>query len=138
MGRRNRGLSPAHEIFLTEYLSTGNAKRSYMKAFPHCREKTAEANSSRLLRNAEIKKRLKKNSENADVSVEMILRELADMASRNIEEIAKLPGGTAAKTKSLELLGKYRKLFTDRIEHEGTVTLEVVTGVPRPPGDDDG
>jgi hypothetical protein len=30
----------------------------------------------------------------------------------------------ADKVRPLELLGRYRKLFTDRIEHDGRVTLE--------------
>jgi len=30
------------------------------------------------------------------------------------------------KTKGLELLGKHLKLFTDRVEHSGTVTLEAL------------
>lgn len=33
-----------------------------------------------------------------------------------------------AKDKALELLGKYRKMFVDRVEHEGKVTLEELVG----------
>ncbi len=38
-----------------------------------------------------------------------------------------------SKEKALELLGKYRKMFVDRIEHQGKVTLEELVGGSMPP-----
>jgi hypothetical protein len=38
----------------------------------------------------------------------------------------------ADKRGSLELLGRYLKLFTDKVEHSGSLGVQLVTTVPRP------
>lgn len=40
------------------------------------------------------------------------------------------------KRGALELLGKHLKLFTDKTEHSGEITLNVVTGISRAPNED--
>jgi len=44
----------------------------------------------------------------------------------------------ADRIRALELLGKYQKIFTDRIEHDGRVTLEQLVCGNGPKADDDG
>ncbi len=43
-----------HDKFLTEYLKTGNGKRSYMLAYPDCKPTTAERGASALMRKPEV------------------------------------------------------------------------------------
>lgn len=60
-------------------------------------------------------------------------------------EVKKLPGGErsvlkkvkkADRIRALELLGKYQKLWTDKLEHSGRMTLEqLVCGAPAPVGE---
>jgi phage terminase small subunit len=38
----------------------------------------------------------------------------------------------ADKTRSLEMLGRYLKLFTDKVEHSGSLGVQLITSVPRP------
>lgn len=38
----------------------------------------------------------------------------------------------ADKQRALELLGKHLGLFADRVQHEGAVTFEIVTGIEEP------
>lgn len=38
----------------------------------------------------------------------------------------------ADKARSLEMLGKYLRLFTERVEHTGTVGVQLIHDVPRP------
>lgn len=38
----------------------------------------------------------------------------------------------ADKARSLEMLGRYLKLFTDKVEHSGSLGVQLVTTVPRP------
>lgn len=38
----------------------------------------------------------------------------------------------ADKARSLEMLGRHLKLFTDKVEHSGEVSYTVATGVPEP------
>ena len=48
----------AHEMFCQEYLVDFNAKQAYLKVKPKVKERTAEVNSHKLLRNTEIQQRL--------------------------------------------------------------------------------
>jgi phage terminase small subunit len=38
----------------------------------------------------------------------------------------------ADKARSLEMLGRYLKLFTEKVEHSGSLGVQLITSVPRP------
>lgn len=66
-------------------------------------------------------------------AVERVLEEIRTIAMMDVET----PGTKARygdKLKALELLGKNSRLFTDRIEHEGGLSLEdLIAGSMAPP-----
>lgn len=86
----------------------------------------------RLLRNATVRARIDKYLESEALSEKEILAELSDVARAEwrdfIEVIARNDQGDpirtkmdmSSKIKSLELLGKHRKMFTDNVQHGGT------------------
>ena len=54
------------------------------------------------------------------------VREIADGAA----ELKKIK--IADKLRATELLGRYLKLFTDKVEHSGSLGVQLITSVPRP------
>lgn len=70
---------------------------------------------------AEIDERIAEHFAALDISAEHVLSELAEMAFANVGESFRY----SDKIKSLELLGRYLKLWTDKIEHDVTPDLQV-------------
>ena len=54
--------------------------------------------------------------------------DLIKQNSMATDEFGKMINSTAA-LKAGELLGKYKKMFVDKVEHSGGQTLQVITGV---------
>lgn len=88
MPKNQHGLNHAQQVFADCYRShpeyKGNAKASYMYAYPKCAEKSAEVNGCKLLRNPKIEAYLQSKQEEAekaaDVTQERILQELCSQA----------------------------------------------------------
>ena len=60
------GLTPQQEIFVNEYIKTGNGYRSYIKAYPKAKKWTracADSACSRLLDNDKINARIKAHND---------------------------------------------------------------------------
>ena len=68
-----------------------------------------------------IAERVTKHTKKADITIERVLNELAGYAFASSKEMAENGLKASDKIKSIELLGKYLKMFTDRIEHGGSV-----------------
>lgn len=116
-------LNPKQIIFIEEYITNGNnATLAYTKAGYKAKGNVATVNASRLLTNANIKaeidKRLAKATAKFDITVESILMRLDAMADKTTAK-------DTDRIKALELLGKYRKLFTDRTELSGSIDVGV-------------
>ena len=114
------------------YLYLGDSQRkAYRKAFPKCKnwkDETVDNKAYILAKKDEIKVRLvelqeqtkaKTNTE-ALLSASEVLNKISDVIDRNEEVDDK----TALK--ALELYGKHLKLFTDKVEHSGTIENKVV------------
>jgi phage terminase small subunit len=104
-------LTTKQRLFVEAYLAKPNATEAARRA--GYSEKTAYSQGQRLLKNVEIQKMVEGRIEEAGMTADEILNELAEIASGDYT----LYRGD--KVKSLELLGKYRKLFTDKVETTG-------------------
>jgi phage terminase small subunit len=104
-------LTTKQRLFVEAYLAKPNATEAARRA--GYSEKTAYSQGQRLLKNVEIQKMVEGRIEEAGMTADEILNELAAIASGDYT----LYRGD--KVKSLELLGKYRKLFTDKQEVTG-------------------
>lgn len=116
-------LNPKQLAFVDEYLISRNSTEAYIKAGYKCNsEESNGASARRLLQNVTILQmiddRTDKHFKATDITVEYILEGI-----RKIAEDAEARNND--KIKALELLGKYRKMFTDRTEISGSIDVGV-------------
>lgn len=124
-------LTDSQRIFCNEYLKDMNGTRAYKIAYKSCKkESTANTNSSRLLSNAKIKNYL--NSKMKELESKQIAdaTEVLKYLTRVIrcEETAmtvegKIEPKISERTRAAELLGKRYALFTENIEHSGSMYI---------------
>jgi phage terminase small subunit len=105
--------------FISEYPIDQNGTQAAIRA--GYSEKTANEQSARLLakvsiRNA-IDERLQQKANVCNITAEFVLNGILDLAQNAKQE--------STKVKAFELLGKYHKLFTDRVESQNDTTLKV-------------
>lgn len=116
-------LNPKQLAFVDEYLISRNATEAYTKAgYKNKSEKANGASASRLLGNVNIATLIDERSEKqfkaTDITVEFILDGIRDIALDNTAR-------HNDKLKAYELLGKYKKLFTERTEISGSIDVGV-------------
>jgi phage terminase small subunit len=132
-------LTERQERFCKEYIIDLNGTQAAIRA--GYSEKTAKEISSENLTKPNIINRIaeltKPKLDELDISAEWILKSLKSVAERCMQAepvMARGDGGEMIPTgeykfehsganKSLELLGKYQKLFTDKVEHSGSIDL---------------
>lgn len=125
--------------FAQEYLKSLNATEAAIAA--GYSKKTAKSQGSRLLRDKTVKELIdagkKQRSERAAISAEYVLKNLQEVAERCMERAPVLVRegrdlvqkvdeherhvwefDSSGANRSLELLGKHLKLFTEKVEHE--------------------
>jgi phage terminase small subunit len=116
MAANNPSLTKKQALFCQEYAIDLNGKQAAIRAGYSA--KTAEQQASRLLSKSKLKKVLDKimseQSERLELRADAILAELMEIAFVKIEKdgVCKLND----KIRALELLGKHKKLFTDKVE----------------------
>ena len=110
-------LSKKQQIFVDEYCKDFNATRAAIMA--GYSEKSARAIAAENLTKPYIKEiveeKLSKQHKKAEITAELVLNGIKEIA---FAKDAKYND----KLKAMELLGKYLKLFTDKIEQETKVT----------------
>ena len=130
-------LNEKQKLFCLEYLKTFNATASYKKVY-WVSQKTAEVNGCKLLSNTKISNylasKVEKKVEKVDVWVDYVLENL-----RNIVEIWSWRVEVEKNGKkqrildftnvnsALEKLWKYHKMYTDKIEQDGTLNINIVS-----------
>ena len=111
-------LNPKQQRFVAEYLKDSNATQAALRA--GYSPKTAYSQGHDLLKKPEISEAVAKGTAEicarAEVSAEYVLSSLLSIAKRCQEQEEFDPAGA---NKSLELLGKHLKLWTDKTEHSG-------------------
>ena len=127
-------LTPKQAAFVREYVIDSNGKQAAIRA--GYSPKTAEAQASRLLRNVKVQAALaqltKEIEEKSKLSVEYVLEGLQRVTERCqtvVPVMEKVDGkweptgefkfDSSGANKSLELIGRHFKMFTDKIEHSG-------------------
>ena len=130
-------LTQKQKMFCLEYLKTFNASDAYRKVY-WWTGNTAKVNWCKLLTNTNIQKYLaektEKKVEKAEVWVDYVLENL-----RNIVEIwswrveveknwkkQKILDFTNVNS-ALEKLWKYHKMYTDKVEQDGTLNINIVS-----------
>lgn len=131
-------LTPKQSLFVENYALTMNATESYkMSGYSASNNNIASVEGWKLLRNPKLKipidLAIAKRQEENKLTVDYVLTSLRMVADRCTQKecvLGKdgLPSGewkfdSSGANKSLELLGKYLKLFTEKTE----TTTEVIT-----------
>lgn len=85
-------MTDAQKRFCDEYLIDLNATRAYKVAYPRCKkDETANAASSRMLRNVKVQEYISEKQqeieERTEVTQDMVIKELANIAFFNIKNI---------------------------------------------------
>lgn len=122
-------MTDAQKRFCDEYLIDLNATRAYKVAYPRCRkDETANAASSRMLRNVKVQEYISKKQQEiekrTEVTQDMVIKELAKIAFLDIRKlytengqlknIADIDSDTAGAISSLETLEEYEGYGEDR------------------------
>ena len=110
---REPKLTPTQNAFCMAFVRLKNASAAYKESYNTKGTPTvANTESSKLMAKPHIKARiaalLQKTEARTILSAQQILEELTLLASKKYEHRDRL--------KALELLGRYRKLFTDKVE----------------------
>lgn len=133
-------LNPRQEHFLLEYVSSSNATDAYRKAYGVTDETTAATCSSKLLRTAKVKDRLKElasemASRKIAQSIELQERLTSIIRGEVTEEVIMQNGERVQRRvavrdilKAIEILCKIQGLFLERQEVKFTNAPIVISG----------
>lgn len=149
VGRRAGGVSFARmaesklttkqELFVAAYL--GDAHGNATEAARMAGYRQPKQQGHRLLTNVDIAARVAEKVENADISADRVLAELASVAFASwtefVEVLSRNKDGTPRKVKmdltnkvkALELLGKYHSLFVERQQIDVNIREHRVVGI---------
>lgn len=137
-------------IFANEYLVDLNATRAYKKAYPNVKkDSVASVNGNRLLRNAKVKnyieEQLKKIENESIANAEEVMQYLTSVMRNELKEevvvvegegegcssarIVKKDMSAKDRIKAAELLGKRYRLFTEKVELEGSIPVQIVDDI---------
>lgn len=127
--------------FADEYIISGNATESYLKAYAKQSKASAEANARKLLGNNSVKQyineRIKELDDKAIAKQEEVLKYLTSVMRGELEEevlygvgdgvqsTRHIEVGAKDRLKAAELLGKRYRLFTDKVELDADVDMEL-------------
>jgi len=143
-------LTPKQQRFVEEYCIDMNGTQAYKRAgYSASNDKVANTSASRLLSNVNVKQAIeekqRKIAEQSGITAQWVLDRLQENVERCMQRVPvmiKVDGewvesgewkfDSAGANKSLELLGKYLKMFTDKVESEQTGNIRVNFNIPRP------
>ena len=115
-------LTHKQALFIDYYIETLNATEAYMQAFSPRTRKTAQVEGSKLLSNPiiniQIEKRMEEIREPIIASAQEVLTFLTDMMHNKKAK-------DTDRIKSAELLGRRYALFTERIDLNQSVEVEI-------------
>lgn len=132
-------LTPKQKMFIQEYLVDLNATQAAMRAGYSAR--TANEQGARLLAHvsvaAAVQEAMDKRSERTEINADYVLNTIKSTIERCQQAepvMVRDAGGEMVESgeykfdasnvlKGCELLGKHLKLFTDKLEHSGTVGI---------------
>ncbi|MFH1740662.1 MAG: terminase small subunit [bacterium] len=123
---QNKILTPKMKKWAREWPKDHNATQAAIRAGYSAR--TARQAGHRMLTDVDVMKLAEKTEAKAcakcEITVERILRGIAELAFKR-------RGAPRDRLKALEMLGRHKRLFIDRLEHEGTGGGPIIFALPR-------
>lgn len=139
-------MTDKNKLFADHYLVTLNATEAAIKS--GYSEKTAKSQGSRLLTNVDIRayidERQGKISDELQIDAKWVLKKLVDVVERSLQaepvmkwdynerklmETGDYTFDSGGANKALELIGKTKGMFTDKLEHSGNVGITIVDDI---------
>jgi phage terminase small subunit len=138
-----RPLSQKQKLFVEAYLVNPNATEAARKAGYKGNDVTLASVGAENLRKPQIAERLQERVEAEIMSANEVLTELAEIAKADWQDFLEIRRDKhgdiidaslklSDKIKALELVGKYHKLFTEKVEHGGEVNQKVIVEFEQP------
>ena len=146
----NNELTPKQKRFVDEYLIDMNATRAYKKAYASCKkDETARVNGSKLLANTNVKsyieEQLKKIEDQSIADATEVMKYLTKvLRGEEVEEMIVVEGvgegcsearrmnkalNQKDRIKAAELLGKRYALFTEKVEANAQVGVQIIDDI---------
>lgn len=130
-------LSDKQKRFVEEYLIDLDCVRAYIKAGYKVKKSSARSAANRLLTNVDVAAAVRaaqdKRSERVELTQDWIIDRLIENANRSMQAVPVLsPSGEetgeyryegSVANRSLELLGKHKGMFSDKLELSGNLRL---------------
>lgn len=116
-------LKPKQERFCMEYLVDNNATQAAIRA--GYSPKAASQESSRLLKHPEVRARIEENKKKLMSDVEIT----ASFVLKGIKDIAETGERDNDKLKAFELLGKHLKLFSENLNINGNMNVQIIDNI---------
>jgi phage terminase small subunit len=115
--KTTKKLTPKEESFAQWFVKLGSAADAYRKAYQtNASNSTIGNNAYVVLNKPHVKERVRQLAERAETLTVLTAQQILDRLTRIAE---KKSLQARDRLKALELLGKYRKLFTDKMELKG-------------------
>jgi len=136
--RNKDWLTQKQKMFCLEYLKSFNATDAYRKVY-WGQQKTCEVNGCKLLSNAKVSQYLaekaQKKTEKLDVWIDYVLENLKNVVEiwswRKTVELEewkeKKVLDLSNVNSALEKLGKYNKMYVDKVEAEWNLNINVIS-----------
>lgn len=131
-------LTDKQKKFANEYIKTGDAAKSYIKIYG-CKQKVAEANSSRLLSNAKICEHIEQMNKKLEKSTIADMTEIKEFWTKLFREgiqtvrlkdnDIELPVDVKDRLKASEYIAKTNAAFIEKVEHSGTLGVKIVDDI---------
>lgn len=130
----DRKLTPKQKAFCDYYIETGNATEAYKRAYPTCiKDGAARANASKLLTKANISKyieeRIKIIEDKRIAKADEVLQYLTSVMRGEEKDQFGLDPSLQDRNKAAEMLGKRYRLFTDKVEVEAAIPIQIVDDI---------
>lgn len=99
--------------FAARFISNGfNSSQAVVDCGITTNRASAGVIGHRLLKNVKVKRAVERHLQMSKLSADEVIEKLTEVATSEVAEIK-----ASDKLKALELLGKFHKLFTDRVDH---------------------
>lgn len=119
-------LTPKQKKFADEYIKTGNATNSYMTAYG-AKVKCAEANSSRLIRDAKVSEYIEQRNKQLDKTTIADMQEIKEFWTKICREEKDVD--IKDRLKASEYIAKTNAAFIDRQELNANIAVKIVDDI---------
>lgn len=127
----DKKLTPKQKAFADYFIELGNAEQAAIKA--GYSKKYARGNAHKLVANSGISKYIDKRmaqiESNRIAKGEEVLKYLTKVMRGEEKDQFGLDASLQDRTKAAELLGKRYRLFTEKVEVEGTQKVQIVDDI---------